>query len=225
MGQRLFPVFLDLERRRCLVVGGGDEAARKAMILCRAGARVAVVAETLAMPLVRALQRGDIEWLDSLFAPALLDGVALVIVADVAHAVADVVSVAARARGIPVNVVDEPRRSSFIMPAIIDRAPVMVAISTGGTAPALAARLRVILDRLLPERLGDLAALAGRFRPLARQRLAADARRRFWKEVFGGPVADLALAGREAEAGAALAAALDEAAAARRGAALKRRSG
>lgn len=189
MAPPLFPIFLDLAHRSCLVVGSGAEAAAKEAMLQRCGAEVLCVER---------------------FHPDLLAGTALVIVAGAPLAVAEVVARAARLRGIPINVVDEPRLCSFIVPAVIDRAPVIVAVSTGGTAPALGRLLRLMLDRTLPARLGDLAALAGRFRALARAHLPqAEARRHFWEKIFTGRVAELALSG-DPEASAVLGAALRE---------------
>ena len=206
------PIFLDLRGRRCLVIGGGEAASTKVALLWRAGAEVAIVARRLSPGLLGAIRRGQAVHLASAFAPALLEGVALVIVAGETLAVNEAVSRAAQARAIPVNVMDEPRLCSFIMPALVDRSPVLVAIGTGGTAPLLARLLRQWLERTLPERLGRLAALAGRFRPLVKRRLPhPPARRRFWERVFTAEVAHLALAGEDAAAGAALLGELDEA--------------
>jgi uroporphyrin-III C-methyltransferase / precorrin-2 dehydrogenase / sirohydrochlorin ferrochelatase len=186
-----FPVFLDLSGRRALVVGAGEAADAKAAALARAGAKV---------------QRAQS------FAPGMLDGAALVFVAGARRAVAEQVARAAEARGIWVNVMDEPRLCSFLMPALVERGPVTVAISTSGTAPMLARLLREWLDLALPHRLGALAALAGRFRPLVRRRLPDPAaRRRFWHRLFTGDIAQRALDGDDAAAGAALLQALDEA--------------
>lgn len=185
-----FPIFLDLTGRPCAVIGSGSEAERKIAALRRAGAEVRCARE---------------------FDPALLENAALVMVAGASLAAGETVARAARALGIPVNVMDEPGLCTFLMPAIVDRAPVVVAISTGGAAPALARLLRLRLERLLPARLGDLAALAARFRPPVRRRLSTfDARKRFWSGVFGGEVARLALDG--GPAASALADALDAAA-------------
>lgn len=186
-----FPIFLDVVGRPCVVIGGGSEADRKIAALRRAGAEVRCARE---------------------FDPALLENAALVMVAGASLETSETVARAARSLGIPVNVLDEPRLCSFLMPAIVDRAPVVVAISTGGAAPTLARLLRTALEQLLPERLGDLAALAARFRPLVRRRLATtEARKKFWKGVFTGDVARLALSGEPAAG--ALANALDAAAA------------
>jgi len=190
-GTTPFPVFLDLDGRTCLVIGSGKEAGRKAALLRRAGAQVHRSAG---------------------FSGDLPADTALVIVAETPLPVAESVARAAQRRGILVNVVDRPHLCNFIVPAIVDRAPVTLAISTAGTAPGLAKMLRVILERALPRRLGDLAALAGAFRPLVARRIAdAGMRRRFWRRIFTGPVAALSLAGKPASG--ALLAALDEAAA------------
>ncbi len=182
----LFPAFLTLAGRRCLVVGIGAEAERKAALMLRCGATVIACASL-----------GD--------APPSLDGIALAIAAGASGADAAALSEACQRRGIPVNVADEPHLCSFLMPAIIDRAPVTVAISTGGRSPMLAVLLREALDRLLPARLGALAELAGRFRPVVRGAIGdAAARRRFWHGVLTGPVAALVLAGRDRVARTAL---------------------
>jgi len=192
-----FPICLDLAGKRCLVVGAGPEAERKAAALRHAGARVSAV---------------------SRFIPADLDGCTLVIAADVPLAVGKAVSRAAKTRGILVNVADRPDLCSFIMPAVIERAPVTLAISTGGASPALARRLRATLDAVVPRRLGALAALAGEFRLRVRHGIADPAMRRaFWERLLDGPVTRLALAGEQDVARCRLEAALTaEIAAARR---------
>jgi len=192
-----FPICLDLAGKRCLVVGAGPEAERKAAALRRTGAQVVTTPR---------------------FTPADLDSCTLVFAADVPHAVGEAVSRAARARGILVNVADRPEFCSFIMPALIERAPVTLAISTGGTSPALARRLRETLDAIVPRRLGALAALAGEFRARVKQKIAdAATRRTFWERLLDGPVARLALAGEQDAARRQLEAALNaETAAAQR---------
>ncbi len=186
---RHFPAFLDLRGRTVLLLGSGEVAARKAEPLRRAGA--------------------IIRQADS-FAPAMLDGVVLAVGADAPEAALQALSEAAQARGIPVNVVDRPALCSFITPAIIDRAPVTVAVSTGGAAPVLARMIRQRIETLLPPAIGTLAALAERFQAAIRARLPdLAARRRFLDAALTGAPADLALAGRVEEAEAAFAAALD----------------
>ena len=208
-----FPIFLDLKARRCLVVGGDDAAAAKAALLHPAGAEVVIVAETLCPALRDAVRCGDATHLARHFSPPLLDGVALVMVAGEILAVSKAVALAARQRGIPVNVMDDARLSSFIMPAIVERTPVTIAISTGGASPMLTQLLRQWLDGILPQRLGHVAALAGHLRERVKRRLRDGiARRRFWERVLSGEPAALALDGNAAAAGATLLRALEESA-------------
>ncbi|MBP0462721.1 uroporphyrinogen-III C-methyltransferase [Roseomonas sp. PWR1] len=185
---RHFPAFLDLAGRTVLLVGDGEAIARKAEPLRRAGA------------VLRQAPR---------FAPALLDGVALAVGSDAPEEDLRALSAEAQRRGIPVNIVDRTELCSFITPAIIDRDPVTIAISTGGAAPTLARMVRQRIETVLPPRLGALAALAARFQALVRRALPdLPARRRFLDAALAGKPGDLALAGREAEAEAAFAAAL-----------------
>lgn len=173
-----FPVCLDLRARRCLVVGSGDEAARKAAMLECAGAAVVRLADVAG-------------------APVPLDGLALVVIAGVPLDLATSLSRRCQERFIPVNVVDEPALCSFIMPAVVRRGPLTVAISTGGQSPLLAKLLRLAIDRWLPARLGELAELAGETRALVRDGIVdPSVRLRFWRRMLTGPVARLALAGR-----------------------------
>ncbi len=193
-----FPIFLTLTDRRALVVGGGEPAARKVELLLSAGARVSLVADTVVGDLAALITEGRISWAGRAFDEADLDGVSLVIVAGDDMALATAVSQAGQRRGLPVNVVDRPALSSFIMPAIVDRAPVTIAISPGGTAPALARRIRAEIERALPAALGRLARFAEIFRGQVRRTLDSPReRRRFWDRVFAGRIGELALAGDE----------------------------
>jgi uroporphyrin-III C-methyltransferase/precorrin-2 dehydrogenase/sirohydrochlorin ferrochelatase len=195
------PIFLQLRAVPCLIVGGGATAARKYRLLASAGARVTVVAPSLVAELETAARANALDHVAAAFEPAHLDGQRLVIAATSDQALNRWVAELADGRGVFCNVVDDPDACRFIMPAIVDRSPVMVAISSGGTAPVLVRRLREQLESLLPARLGDLAALAGRWRRRVAKRLEEGAaRRRFWERVFSGPVADAAYAGRTSAA-------------------------
>ena len=155
-----FPIFLDLKNRPALVVGGGELALRKLRLLQKAGAQVTVVAPRIAAEIAgsgAALKRRG-------FVDGDVGGQAIVFAATGLEAVDDRVATAARQAGLPVNVVDRPRESNFIMPAIVERDPIVVAISSGGAAPVLARRLREAIERLLPSRLGRLACFAESFR-------------------------------------------------------------
>lgn len=206
------PVFMNVRERPCLVVGGGEVAARKVSLLRRAGARVRVVAPELDARLEGLRDRGAIEHLARAFEPGDVAGMALVVAATDEEAVNRAVSEAARASNIPVNVVDRPDLCTFVMPSIVDRSPVQIAVSTGGSSPVLARRLRARLESVIPAGYGRLAALAEAYRPRVKARiLDPEVRRRFWERVLDGPIAELVLAGKEAEARAALEAALAEA--------------
>ncbi len=194
------PVFLRLQAEPALVVGGGHVASRKVDWLLKARARVTVVAPQLAPALAARADRAELAHIAQPFAPAHLAGVALVVAASDDHGVNATVSEAARALGIPVNVVDSPELSSFIFPAIIDRSPIVVAVSSSAESPVLARRVREQIEALLPARLGALARFLGRRRAAVRRVLGPGARRAFWERVIGGRAAGELLGGDEAAA-------------------------
>lgn len=179
------PIFCQLRQRDCLLVGGGDVAERKARLLLDAGANVTVNAldftpqfQVWADSQMLTLVQGE-------FIPSLLDNCWLAIAATDDETVNQQVSEAAEARRIFCNVVDAPRQASFIMPSIIDRSPLMVAVSSGGTSPVLARLLREKLESILPLHLGQLARYAGHLRARVKQQFATvGERRRFWEKLF-----------------------------------------
>ena len=196
------PVFHNIKGKLCLVVGGGEVAKRKAGVLLEAGARVRVVAPEMDAGL-KAEQ--GVDAVIAPFAEKHLEGVTLVIAATDDRAVNKQVSELAQARNIPVNVVDDPALCSFIMPAILDRSPLMVAFSSGGGSPVLTRMLRAKLETLIPHNYGRLAAFAERFRERVKTHVAdASQRRIFWENVFEGAVAEKVLAGDETTAEAML---------------------
>lgn len=192
-----FPIFLRLTDEPVLVVGGGEVAARKIDLLVRSGAKVDVVAPVLIPGLAAQVAAGGITHIAGEFQPEHLDGKRLVIAATDKRSVNAWVAHQAERRNIPVNVVDDRELSRFIMPAIVDRSPVIVAVGSSGDAPVLTRRLRESLESFLPQRLGALAKLAGRLRATIKSRVAdSGARRRFWENFFDGPIASDVLAGR-----------------------------
>jgi len=204
------PLFHNLKGRKCLVVGGGEIALRKVRPLLEAGAIVRVVAPEIRPALKELADKGTIQISCKTFHPDDMAGVALVIAATSDTQVNEQVSRFARERNIMVNVVDNPALCSVIFPAIIDRSPVQIAISTGGSAPVLARLLRGKLESLLPDGYGKLAALADKFRPAVKARLESEnSRRSFWEKVFEGPIAELVFRGRMQDAEQALAEALE----------------
>jgi uroporphyrin-III C-methyltransferase/precorrin-2 dehydrogenase/sirohydrochlorin ferrochelatase len=199
------PVFFNLRNRPCVMIGGGEVAARKVALLLRADARVTVFAPELGESLGRLAQEGKIEHRREAFRPAMLDGSVLAVAATDDEAVNRAVYEAAVARNIPVNVVDRPELCTFIMPSIIDRSPVIAAVSTGGASPVLARLIRARLESLIPAGLGRLARLAANFRGKVKERIERPERRRhFWEEVLQGHIAELVYSGQDAAARAAL---------------------
>ncbi len=207
------PIFLDLRGRKGLVAGGGDAAARKASLMLNAGAWVTVVAPGDLSDTFNELAGTDrMIHVREDFRPAHLDGMDVVFAASGDAALDQAVQEAARSRHVPVNVVDRPSQCSFIMPSIIDRSPVMVAVSSGGEAPVLSRLLRARLETLIPAAYGRLAALAGRFKTRVRAHFqTTEGRRKFWEKALLSPIAEMVFAGREQEAEAALVEMLDKA--------------
>jgi uroporphyrin-III C-methyltransferase/precorrin-2 dehydrogenase/sirohydrochlorin ferrochelatase len=194
---RYFPLFLDLAGKPVLLVGGGAVAARKFGLLGEAGAQVTVVSPALGKELEAARASGRFTHVPRGFDAADVDGRWLVVAATNDRAVNAAVAAAANASRIPCNVVDDRELSSFIMPAIIDRSPVQIAVSTGGTSPVLARLIRERLETLLDGSLGTLAAFADRWRDRIRRKFSdLGARRRFLSWMLTGPVAASLRAGR-----------------------------
>jgi uroporphyrin-III C-methyltransferase/precorrin-2 dehydrogenase/sirohydrochlorin ferrochelatase len=174
------PIFLNLKGKKCLIVGAGEIALRKISILAQAGALFRIVAPKLNPEFE--LPAGS-EYIAALFEDSHLDGMTLSIAATDDNAVNEKVYQAALQRNIPVNVVDNPALCSFIMPAILDRSPLLVAFSTGGTSPVLARLLRAKLETLIPQAYGNLARFAERFRSLVKQHITSPTPRRlFWED-------------------------------------------
>ena len=198
---RHFPVFLDLNRRRCLVVGGGEVAASKAQQLLRSNAEILVVAPRVGEEILAMEQQGKLRREARGFMPDDVVGCALVIAATADKEVNVRVAEAAKADNVPVNVVDNPALCSFIMPSVVDRDPVQIAVSTGGASPVLARLLRVKLETLIPASYGRLATVVREFRGRVKQRFPEfRQRRRFWENILQGPVVEMLFAGREAAA-------------------------
>lgn len=195
------PLFFKLDAQPCLVVGGGAVASRKVALLRKAGGNVLLVAPKLTSDLAEQVAAGSVRHQARRFQADDLDGVHLVIAATDDVAVNAEISRLAQARAIPVNVVDNPELCSFIMPSILDRSPVMIAVSTGGTSPVLARQLRSRLETLIPSAYGRLASMVEELREVVKRRFTdPDDRRRFWEEVLEGPITELVFAGRETEA-------------------------
>ena len=195
------PICIDLRGRHCLLVGGGEVARRKAETLLRAGATLRLVAPAIDPGLGELVRQRGGELRLRAFEPRDVDDVWLAVAATDDEAVNRQVRDAARQRGVLVNVVDQPALCDFIFPSIIDRDPMVIAVSSGGRAPLLARLLRARLETTIPAGYGRLAAWMGRFRPQVKAQIAGGAaRRRFWERVLEGQIGETFLAGREAEA-------------------------
>ena len=197
--RRYYPVLLELEGRRCVVVGGGEVAERKVKALLECGAEVVVIAPEATQVIGDLARQGAIRLLSKPYNGGDLAGARLVVAAagpDVDAAVAD----EAVQRRIPVNVVDDPERCDFIVPAVVRRGPVLIAISSGGASPALARRLRELLEAEVGPEYGELAELLGRLRPEVLAIGDEDKRRRIWEAILDSRVLELLREGRREDA-------------------------
>lgn len=195
------PLFAEVKQRPVLVIGGGDIAARKIDLLLRAQAEIRIVAHHLCPEVQALVDRQVVEWISRDYQSEQIDKVFLVIAATDDTALNQQVYHDGQRKFKLVNVVDDQAHCSFIFPSIVDRSPVIVAISSAGTAPVLARLWREKLETLLPQRLGNAARLAGEWRQRVKQALPKMvARRRFWERVFAGAYIDLISAGDTARA-------------------------
>ncbi len=201
-----FPLFIDLKNQNCLVVGAGEVAARKIELLAKAGANITVVAPTISdsVNLLTSNQQ-NINIIQREFTCTDINRQRLIISATNQADINALVAATANNNNIPVNVVDNPKLCSFIVPAIIDRSPVIAAVSSGGTSPVLARLLRARLESLIPPAFGQMAKLANKYRALVKQHINPPAQRRiFWEKALQGSIAELFYSGKEIEAEARL---------------------
>lgn len=196
-----FPLFLKVKDQTCLVVGAGEIAARKIELLIRAGANIVVVATEIGNA-VSALQRSNLIVIrQKAFTDEDIDGMGLVVSATNCRSTNIEVAEIANQRKIPVNVVDDPALCTFIFPAIIDRSPLLIAISSSGVSPVLTRLLRARVESAIPASFGLLVQLAEKFKLLVKQRIPQPSQRRvFWEKVLQGPVAELVFVGKQNEA-------------------------
>ncbi|PAU54579.1 siroheme synthase CysG [Pseudomonas indica] len=195
------PLFHNLQKRQVLVVGGGEVALRKARLLASAGAVLHVVAPLIEPQLVDLVERTGGQSVVRGYLDSDLDGCVLAIAATDDETLNARVSQDAHAKGVPVNVVDAPALCSVIFPAIVDRSPLLVAVSSGGDAPVLARLIRARIETWIPAAYGRLAGLAKKFRSQVKKQLPdVQQRRVFWEDVFQGGIAERVFAGQESEA-------------------------
>ncbi|MDF2179015.1 siroheme synthase CysG [Aliiglaciecola sp. CAU 1673] len=213
-----FPLFVDTQDLRCLVVGAGEVAARKIELLLRTQAKVTVVAPWVSATVQSFADNKKISLHNRPYQTEDLEGVQLVFVATNDKALNAEISQQAKARNLLVNVVDAPKLCGFITPAIIDRSPILIALSSGGVAPVLLRYLRQKLEAFVPQRIARLGAFAEYFRDAVKQRFTdVTERRYFWEEVFDGDIAEKVLRGNEERAEQALLSKLEHSAPSSRG--------
>jgi uroporphyrin-III C-methyltransferase/precorrin-2 dehydrogenase/sirohydrochlorin ferrochelatase len=195
------PLFLDIRNRLCVVIGGGAVAVRKVRLLRRAEARVRVVAPELDPALAHMAANGELEHVSRCFCESDLDESTLVVAATNRAAVNRAVAAAAKQRNLPVNVIDAPEIGNYIVPSIVNREPIIAAVSTGGASPVVARLVRARLESLIPAGYGRLAELAASFRERVKAQIKdGAARKRFWYRVLQGGVAERVFAGQMAAA-------------------------
>lgn len=199
------PIFIDIKQKPCLVVGGGVVAYRKIGLLLQAGAEVKCVAENCCDEVQQLAAKGRIDYQKKAFAKSDINAQILIISATNNTALNANVASLAKTANIPVNVVDSPDLCSFIMPSIVDRSPIVIAISSAGKAPILARLIRAKLESTIPNAYGKLATLAGEFRDKVKAKFSnISDRRYFWERAFSGIVAEKVFSGNMAEAKAVL---------------------
>jgi uroporphyrin-III C-methyltransferase/precorrin-2 dehydrogenase/sirohydrochlorin ferrochelatase len=195
------PIYLQLKDAPVVLIGGGSVGTRKARLLLRAGARLTVVAPEITPELEQLLASHGGVWQQSKYSETDLHHCRLVIAATSDRALNEQVSTDATALALPVNVVDSPDLCTFIFPSIVDRSPLLIAVSSGGHSPVLARQLRRKIETLVPAGYGRLAEFAGRFRSLVKTKITSESSRRlFWEQTLEGSVAEQVLAGREDQA-------------------------
>lgn len=210
-----FPLFFKLEDRKVLIVGGGDVALRKADLLSRAGACITILAPNISTDIQALLSDSKHALVYENYNKSHMTDARVIIAATDDETLNHQIHADATELNIPVNVVDTPHLCDFIFPAIVDRNPIVIGISSNGKAPVLARLLRARLETLIPQGYGKLAKLAGEFRAEVKTRIPTlTGRRQFWERAFEGQVSQLMFAGNEAQATAQLKADLESTAAA-----------
>jgi uroporphyrin-III C-methyltransferase/precorrin-2 dehydrogenase/sirohydrochlorin ferrochelatase len=196
-----FPIFVQLKNQNCLVVGAGEVAARKIELLARADAKITVIASEISTAVSNLKALHNLNILKKTFSSTDLHGFRLVVSATDDADTNRLVAKTATEQNIPVNVVDSPELCTFIFPAIIDRSPVVAAVSSGGASPVLARLLRAKIESLIPPAYGRLAHIAEKFRSRVKEVIKEPAQRRiFWENVLQGSTAELIFSGKEQEA-------------------------
>lgn len=195
------PIFMNITNRPCVVIGGGEVAARKVATLLKANAAITLYSPEICPELQALTDAGEITYINAGFDESQLPGACLAIAATDVEAVNIAVSVAAKAQNIPVNVVDSPALCTFTMASVVERSPIVIAISSEGNAPVLARYIRTKIETMLPAGYGRIAGIAGEFRDKVKARFVTTQERRiFWEGVLQGPIVERILSGQEGAA-------------------------
>jgi len=198
------PIFVNIKQQHCLIIGGGAVAARKADLFIKSGAIVTVIAPELKTEMKHHLEHGYVSWHPAEFSIEVMATVPkpkYVISATDDQVVNQAVYQYCKTYEIPVNVADQTEYCDFILPAIVDRSPVTIAVSTGGRSPILARLMKARLEALIPAGFGSLADLLGRYRNKVKQVLSSgDERKAFWENLLQSAFVDKATQGRSEDA-------------------------
>ena len=195
------PIFINIRQRPCLVIGGGDIALRKINLLIKAQAKVDCLSPLFCEGITNLSQNGDVNLIQKRFESDDIKDYAIIIASTDDSSVNALISKSAKKARIPVNVVDSPELSSFIMPSIVDRSPVIIAVSSAGKAPVLSRMIRAKLETVIPSAYGVLAEIAGEYRQKVKDRFSKiKDRRAFWESIFSGVIAEKVFSGRINEA-------------------------
>lgn len=186
----IFPISLKLQQQPCLIVGGGHIAYRKAVLLAKAGAQIDVVAPEIDANLLQLVQQSQGQYYPAEFSTEVeLRAYRLVIAATDSHAVNQQVFEACEAEKVLVNSVDDPPHCRFMVPAIIDRSPLVISVASNGTSPVLSRQIRTQLESTIPHGMGKLAEFSGQWRAAVKQKIVnPDERRIFWEELYASPL-------------------------------------
>ena len=195
------PIFVNTREKPCIVIGGGDIALRKINLLLKAQAKVICLSPLFCKGIKNLSKDGHITLINKSFDQTDIKDYSIIIAATDDSSVNSSISAIAQVKKIPVNVVDSPELSSFIMPSIVDRSPLIIAVSSSGKAPVLSRMIRAKLETVIPSAYGILADIAGEYRQKVKDRFSTiKDRRAFWEAVFSGVIAEKVFSGRISEA-------------------------
>ena len=198
---KYFPVFLDGSKISAMVVGGGDVAARKIELLLKTTTKITIMSASVTEGVERLINQHQLTWLKHNYKAGLLDGITLVIAATDNKTVNESIYHEAVKFNILANVVDQPALCTYITPAIIDRSPMIIALSSSGSAPILIRMLREQIEKILPQGYGRLAEFSLKFRDHVKARIKGIRNRRtFWENTLRGSIGQSLLDGKQQEA-------------------------